>query len=293
MGGWGNTPVGRPEGAPCPYHNKTTVGAAVIELLHAYPTIVICPPHLVPKWVREIQEVIPGAYATELHRIGRNSDDPGDVNDVRRFLDDHASGVISHKAVAIVASTSAKMGPGWKAAAPMAHAIPQGPQKHQRFQLALEAAKAAREAYREARDVVEPDQLESLRQTAIRARREALRLATPRKAVATHVCSTCGQVQTQIKADMEIPVNGDYFAKKRQFCTAFVQGWELDRDGRLKREEEGNPVWGVRECGAPLFEYTGLRRYSIAQYIKERAKGRFKLLLADEVHQCAPRSGVS
>jgi len=31
---------------------KTTVAAAVIELLDAYPAIVVCPPHLVPKWLR-------------------------------------------------------------------------------------------------------------------------------------------------------------------------------------------------------------------------------------------------
>ena len=55
-------------------------------LLDAYPAIVLCPPHLVPKWIREIEETIPGAKAMELTRIGRNADDPGDVNDVRHFL---------------------------------------------------------------------------------------------------------------------------------------------------------------------------------------------------------------
>jgi hypothetical protein len=29
VGGWGNTPVGRPEGAPCPYHNTGDGGAKV------------------------------------------------------------------------------------------------------------------------------------------------------------------------------------------------------------------------------------------------------------------------
>jgi hypothetical protein len=61
---------------------KSSVGSAVMELLNAYPAIVVCPPHLVPKWIREIEETIPGARAMELKRIGRNADDPGDVNDV-------------------------------------------------------------------------------------------------------------------------------------------------------------------------------------------------------------------
>jgi integrase/recombinase XerC len=34
---------------------KTTIGMGVIELLDAYPAIVICPPHLVPKWLDKKQ----------------------------------------------------------------------------------------------------------------------------------------------------------------------------------------------------------------------------------------------
>ncbi|MGD9100447.1 MAG: DUF6094 domain-containing protein, partial [Anaerolineae bacterium] len=269
---------------------KTTIGASVLELLDAYPAIVICPPHLVPKWVREVREVIPGAYATELRRIGRNGEDAGDVNDVRAFLDAHASGKIGRKAVAVVASTSAKMGPGWKAAAPVAREVPQDPEKRKCFKRALKAAKAARQAYRMAcrtcgADAVE--HLETLRQAALRARRGALQLATPRKAIASHVCPACGQVQTKIVADgVEHTFTGSYFEKKRRFCTASVPGWALDGDGRLKRDDEGKPTWGIRPCGTPLYEeHTGTRRYSIAQYIKEQAHGRFKLLIADEVHQ--------
>lgn len=93
---------------------KSIIGAGILELLDAYPAIVLCPPHLVPKWIREIEETIPGAKAMELCRIGRNSDDPGDVNDVRRFLDLHAQGKLGQKAVAVIAHTSAKYGAGWE-----------------------------------------------------------------------------------------------------------------------------------------------------------------------------------
>ncbi|MFH1632802.1 MAG: hypothetical protein ABIG63_02175, partial [Chloroflexota bacterium] len=54
MGGWGNTPVARSEGAPCPYHNKTCKSLAVVEYLRtamqrrkstrsAYPALVVGP----------------------------------------------------------------------------------------------------------------------------------------------------------------------------------------------------------------------------------------------------------
>jgi superfamily II DNA or RNA helicase len=93
---------------------KTLVGAGVLELLDAYPAIVLCPPHLVPKWIREIEETVPGSKAMELSRIGRNADNPSDVNDVRRFLEFHAQGKLGHKPVAVIAHTSAKYGAGWE-----------------------------------------------------------------------------------------------------------------------------------------------------------------------------------
>lgn len=93
---------------------KTTVGLAVIELLNAYPALVLCPPHLVPKWIREAEEVIPGVRAKEVRKIGKAGE--VEVNEVQAFLDDYAAGNLGKKALAVVASTSAKMGPGWEPA---------------------------------------------------------------------------------------------------------------------------------------------------------------------------------
>jgi uncharacterized methyltransferase DUF6094/helicase-like protein len=92
----------------------TIMSIGTLELLNAYPAIVMCPPHLVPKWIREIEETIPGAKAIELTRIGRNADDPRDVNDVHRFLNLYKAGELGHKAVAVIAHTSAKYGAGWE-----------------------------------------------------------------------------------------------------------------------------------------------------------------------------------
>lgn len=75
-----------------------------------------------PKWIREIEEVIPGAHARELRRIGRNSDEAYDTNDVKDFLEQYRqakkvsqrTGRPIPKWIAVVAHTSAKFGTGWQ-----------------------------------------------------------------------------------------------------------------------------------------------------------------------------------
>jgi hypothetical protein len=79
-------------------------------------------------------------------------------------------------------------------------------------------------------------------------------------------------------------------AKRRSFCEAKVPGWELDADGRILKDQDGNPVWGKRTCGAALFSFATTRRISIAEYILKHFKGRFKLLVCDEVHQAKGKS---
>ncbi len=226
---------------------KTSIGSAVIELLDAYPAIVICPPHLVPKWIREIEEVIPGAHARELRRIGRNSDDVYDVNDVRDFLDQYRqasetakrTGGSKPKWVAVVAHTSAKFGTGWQPAV----------------------------VRRKTRDPLTG------------------------KVVDACACPSCGKVVMTEKDGFVIPVTDlDELAEKRQFCRNHVSGWELDPDGRIKLDANGDPVWGTHACKTPLFEFAGARRHSIADYIAKHAQGKFKLLIADESHQFKSKS---
>ncbi len=226
---------------------KTTIGSAVMELLDAYPAIVICPPHLVPKWIREIEEVIPGAHARELRRIGRNSDDAYDVNDVRDFLDQYRqasetakrTGGSQPKWVAVVAHTSAKFGTGWQPAV----------------------------VWRKTRDPLTG------------------------KVVNACACPSCGKVVMTEKDGFVIPVTElNELAEKRQFCRNHVPGWELDPDGRIKLDANGDPVWGSHACKTPLFEFAGARRHSIADYIAKHAQGKFKLLIADESHQFKSKS---
>lgn len=226
---------------------KTAVSTGVLDLLEAYPAIVLCPPHLVPKWIREIEETIPGAKAMELVRIGRNADNPGDINDVRRFLKLYPEGKLGKKAVAVVAHTSAKYGAGWE------HSVVK-----QRLLNRWENATVKRHILPEEK----PEAIEAL------------------------CCPKCG-------SPVQIPEAGGLtftatslsdLGDKRRFCDALIPGYELNEDGRLKRDEHGNSVWGKRTCGEPLFQFTG-RRWAIAEYIAKHAKGAFKLLIADECHE--------
>lgn len=212
---------------------KTTLAAGVTALLHAFPAIIICPPHLVPKWIREIEETIPGARAVELRRIGRNADDPGDINDVKAFFDAVEAGTLGEKPVAVVANTSAKMGPGWKPA------------------------------------------------VATRSIREKRYGKWVTKTVLC--CPKCGH-PVMDDHGAAITVDGK-LPKRRLFCQGQIPGWEVDGEGCVRRNAEGNPIWGKRTCANPLFVFDQARRWSIAEYISKHCKGKFKLLIADEVHQ--------
>jgi len=213
---------------------KTILGAATLDLLNAYPAVILCPPHLVPKWIREIEETIPGARAMELIRIGRNANDPGDVNDVRKFLQLCKEGKLGQKPVAVIAHTSAKYGAGWE------HAV-------------------VRKKFVDEED---GQVFEAL------------------------TCPDCGSpIQIDLPGGFVSTANNlDDLGDKRRFCQAKITGYELDDHRRLVHDEHGKPVWGKRVCGTPLFQFTG-RRWSIADYIAKHAKGKFKLLIADECHQ--------
>ena len=88
---------------------KTTIAAAVSELLRECdgdhrPTLVLCPPHLVPKWVREIHQIVPMAFAMPLNRLS-------DVSQFLRQLKQLAPGT---PAYAVLSREMAKLGSGWR-----------------------------------------------------------------------------------------------------------------------------------------------------------------------------------
>jgi len=276
---------------------KTTIALATIDLLGAYPALIICPPHLVPKWMREAQEVISGVQVRELKRIGKNGGE-GEVNDVRQFVQDWDSGLLGNKAIAVVASTSAKLGSGWDGAAARRYTLPRSKEDRASFREALERYREARNALGALKDLekqglgpVDEETLEEQRRITAKARRRALDAAIPYP-----VCPICGQVQVKKKNGAEEPIL-DFrpFTKKVHTCDRPVQGWARDEDGRRKRDDDGRPVWAwdaeeknAPRCGSALYSFggeNGHRRWPIADYISAKAKGFFQMLVADEVHQ--------
>ncbi len=90
---------------------KSTIAAAVSELIRlcdgdTRPTLILCPPHLVNKWIREIQQIVPMAFAMPLYRL---TDVTQFVNQVQRL----APGT---PAYAVLSREMAKLGSGWRPA---------------------------------------------------------------------------------------------------------------------------------------------------------------------------------
>ena len=276
---------------------KTTIGLATIDALNAYPALVIGPPHLMEKWLREAAEVIPGVQARELCKLGRNGG-PEDVNDARQFVEDWRAGRLGDKAIAVVSETSAKLGAGWRGAVATRYTLPQAMPEDSKGKGAAHSAdhqrsrfRAAVDAYRQARDKLlvlrqtgDEAALAPQRATVARLRQAALELATP-----VPVCPVCGQIQEGRSGPLLTPKP---FGKQPHRCTRTIQGWARDARGRKLRDDEGRPLWvwdvtagTAPTCDATLYEFgDSFRRWPIADYIRHHCCGVFKMLVADEVH---------
>jgi len=217
---------------------KTTISLAAIELLGAYPALVMCPPILVEKWQREAHEVIPGIVTRELRTVG----------DARRFIRDYRAGRLGKKAIAVVASTAAKLGSGWGAAAASRYCVPEDKASRALFREAAARYRRARERLKEAG----PEEAEEIRREVALARAEALGLCAR-----VPVCPVCGE-----------PV--------------------LDKNGNPADFEDLDlkPLTCHR-CNSPLYDFGKgqYHRWPIAEYIALKGRGFFKMLVADEVHE--------
>ncbi len=80
---------------------KTATSLAVAKSLNAFPAIVLCPPHLVEKWKKEVQDVLPDARAVILEK----------VSDVENLARTYKPG---EQVVAILGRERAKLYPGWR-----------------------------------------------------------------------------------------------------------------------------------------------------------------------------------
>ncbi|MCP4592492.1 MAG: hypothetical protein GY842_17295, partial [bacterium] len=220
---------------------------------------------------------IPGVQTRELARIGRTGSMERDENDVRRFVEDWQVGRLGEKAIAVVSSTAAKLGSGWKGAAAKRYTLPAKQEERVSFRAALKAYQLERERLRIASSPEELQhfierQRDKIRQVEDRvsfeARKGSLRrmarikyhreefveeqrrkVQTARRAVLAAavvypVCPLCGQVQMQGPQDGQSPIHSfKTFDKKPLTCDRPVQGWVRDKDSELVLDDKGNPVW--------------------------------------------------
>ena len=70
---------------------KTTMALATLTLMDAFPALILCDPHMVEKWMREVKDVVPGVQIMELRKIGGKKHQQ--VNDVKRFLNSYERGL--------------------------------------------------------------------------------------------------------------------------------------------------------------------------------------------------------
>ena len=243
------------------------------------------------KWQREAVEVIPGVQVRELRRLKREGD--SDVNDARQFVEDWQAGRLGDKAIAVISETSAKLGSGWHGAPSTRHGLPRlrdGEDDPHRamwnnFQKAAKAYEEARAELLRLRKGGDAAALAEQRAKVARLRKAALG-----KTIEYTVCPDCGKMPADAGGALQTRAA---FDKKPQHCHCATTGWARDEQGQRVFDEEGSPVWVwdtknplAPRCGHALYEFGDkFRRWPIADYIRKKADGVFKMLVADEVHQ--------
>jgi len=240
-------------------YGKTTTALAVVELMNAYPALVICPPHLVDKWAREAMEVVPGAKPIIVESTG----------ELQAAARDYRPG---DRLIVIISRSRIKLGPGWTAASPTIHTLPdkeEHPEARKRFAKAVRAYREARKAYLAAKHnpTVSEESLEALRRRMREAREAALK-----KAHTVHICPSCGQPVVDGRAVK----SSEALAKRPHKCPNVIREWDPEEEDYIERP-----------CGAPLYRSAPVvaRRWPLADYIRKKMRGFFRLLVADEVHQ--------
>ncbi len=259
---------------------KTSMALAVLDALDAYPALLIGPPQLMEKWPREAAEVIPGIHCRVLTSVG----------DVQQFQADWEAGRLGTKALAVISETRAKLGAGWQGAPARRYTFRQraaGVARREAFRQAYTAYEAARRAALptpppgctlapatppapwpplRGTEPPEPSPLAQLRQAALK------------QATAVPTCPVCGQQQLDAEGGSP-PFKA--FDRTLHRCDRSVPTWQPDETAA----EEG---WRLERtpCDVPLYEFgSRFDRWPIADYIRRQARGCFRLLIADEVHQ--------
>ena len=247
---------------------KTVMATAVAAVLHNHVrktshTIVLCPPHLVNKWIREIKVTWPKAKAMALKSI----------SDVDRFFADEGP------IFGVMKETTARSGSGWAHTYWRMGATASKPRSakdkltyYKRSQLAEQI---------ETHPIAEDDP-RYLRKLHARHRRGILR------------CPTCGHaVVVKGKEGADVPAAPHNFRRAKMVCGQCHSPLYQDDRRRTKGAIlHGFKKYARREArirkGHKLIASNGnngYAKYPLASYIFRKYKKRTHLLIADECHQ--------
>ncbi len=226
---------------------KTRTALAAVELLGAYPALVVCPPHLVDKWAREVRAAVPGAEAHIIERIG----------ELEALRAPYTPG---QKLVVIISRSNIKLGPGWKPCAATRKWLSKDTGTLFLFQERVKAYRAARDRLLAARrEGADDATVAALREEAVQARRAALeRVST------VPVCPECGEPLSREARESSRPA----------YCQGRIASWSIE-DAEMKEHP----------CHAALYRFEGYRRWPLADYIRRKMRGFFRVFIADEVHE--------
>jgi len=235
---------------------KTTIATAVSELMRECdhdprPTLVLCPPHLVPKWVREIQQIVPMAFAMPLSRL----------SDVALFVRQLKRLAPGTPAYAVLSREMAKLGSGWRAAYVERN-------KHQRVELYNGETAVETETFFACPRCGHPvHEVESEREYGLV---QDAGYFEERK----RFCFQCHEPLYQM-----VHLSGG-----KQEAGSRKQEAGDGRQGNDCQLPPANRLLPTATCLLPT------ARYPIAEFIARRYPGFFKLLVADEVHQMKGQS---
>ncbi|MBK8129292.1 MAG: DEAD/DEAH box helicase family protein [bacterium] len=244
---------------------KTVMGAGVPAIMATKGyrmdhVIVLCPPHLVDKWQREIKFVWPRATAMAIEQR----------SDVDRFF--AQPGPI----FGVMKETTARSASGWmhtyhSRMGPIVH-------KQRTKEGAYELIHATKLAQTKTAKNALPTQLFN-RLHNLREKR--------------HVrCPTCGHIPTD---EENIELSAAHFTNKQYYCPKCRKALYQDsRTYTAKQKPTTFRQYAWREAAFlqdnPTYHVTpptneGYARYPLAAYIKRHYKGKLDMLIADECHQ--------
>jgi hypothetical protein len=287
-------------------YGKSRTGLAAVDLMNAYPFLVVCPPHLVEGWVNEAEAAIPGLQGvivesiTELENVvahyqpGGETLPPGKpgydtvhkrwvkegkpiefrTSLERRWrvadpekLENPTFVVQGDKLMVVIANSRAKLGPGWEAQFQYRYTLPRADKRTSAFR---HAAAAYQEQRRNGYRPVDWDVAFHHKKPEV----SKLRKAALEKAYRYSVCPECG---------LPLAEGGRFKSLK-----------DVTRKPRICNHPRGRRIWDPDEmqwqhgtCTGVLYQSapTITRRWPLVDYIRRKHPSFFRLGIVDEVHK--------